>query len=435
MHIIDRKLESRQIKNDPIKVGIVGAGAMAMGLTNQISRYMRGMRVQGIYNRTQSRAVKMCHVAGYNNVIIAKSELDFEAAHSKGIPAITDNLEILLGSSYIDVIVEVTGNVSFGLQTILAAFENNKHVVSFNAELEATLGPFIKLQAEKHGVKYTLADGDQPGVTLNLWRHVKMMGFDPLLCGNIKGMEDRYRTPATQAVFAEKWGQSQDMVTSFADGTKLSFEQACIANATNMSVAKRGMIGLKSQQHIDHLVKEYDITELKAMGGVVDYVVGAKPGPGVFVYATTEDPLSIKYLKYGKLGDGPLYSFYIPYHLLFFELAFSIVRLIDYDDITLDAEFGLKVEVITIAKDNLTEGTVLDGVGGYHSYGICEKSEMVQKEALLPMGLSEGCTLKRHIGKDQPITFDDVEIDNKYSKFTHYFEQINTSKQLVGVMR
>jgi len=431
MHIIDRKLELREQNNDPIKVGIIGAGAMAIGLTNQIRRYMPGMSVQGIYNRTPTKAQEMCRIAGYSQFIMANSNLDFEEAHSKKIPAITDNLEFLLASPHIDVIVEMTGNVFFGLQATLAAFESKKHVVSFNAELEATLGPFLKLRASEHGVKYTLADGDQPGVTLNLWRYVKMMGFEPLVCGNIKGMEDRYRTPMTQAVFAEKWGQSQDMVTSFADGTKLSFEQACIANATDMTVAKRGMTGLKSQKHIDQLVNEYDVAELRALGGVVDYIVGAKPGPGVFVYATTEDPLSIKYLKYGKLGDGPLYSFYVPYHLLFFELAFSIVRLLDYDDITLDAEFGLKVEVITIAKDDLVEGTALDGVGGFHSYGICEKSEIVQKERLLPKGLSEGCILKRPLEKDHPITFDDVEIDQKLSKFEYYFQQINNSNQMV----
>ena len=168
------------------------------------------------------------------------------------------------------------------------------------------------------GVKYSIAEGDQPGCTMNLYRFVKNMGFEPLVCGNIKGMLDHYRNPDTQAAFAESWGMSPYMATNFADGTKVAFEQACIANATGMKVGKRGMYGYESKDHVDNLTHLYDVEELRRLGGVVDFIVGAKPGPGVFVYATTEDPHKIKYLDYGKLGKGPLYSFYIPYHLLFF---------------------------------------------------------------------------------------------------------------------
>ena len=84
-----------------------------------------------------------------------------------------------------------------------------------------------------------------------------------------------------------------------------------------MKVAKRGMIGFETNAHVDELAKGIDVEMLLEQGGIVDYALGAKPGPGVFVYATVNDTFSAHYLKYGKLGDGPLYSFYVPYHLLF----------------------------------------------------------------------------------------------------------------------
>ena len=87
-----------------------------------------------------------------------------------------------------------------------------------------------------------------------------------------------------------------------------------------MTVAQRGMLGIESKKHVDELMNEFDIEKIRELGGIVDYALGAKPAPGVFVYASTNDDLSEKYLKYAKLGDGPLYSFYIPYHLLFFDL-------------------------------------------------------------------------------------------------------------------
>jgi len=94
----------------------------------------------------------------------------------------------------------------------------------------------------------TGCEGDEPGVQMNLYRFVSGLGVKPVLCGNIKGLHDPYRNPTTQAAFAARWGQKAAMVASFADGTKISFEQAIVANGTGMKVAKRGMIGRNSYQ-------------------------------------------------------------------------------------------------------------------------------------------------------------------------------------------
>jgi predicted homoserine dehydrogenase-like protein len=147
---------------------------------------------------------------------------------------------------------------------------------------------------------------------MNLYRFVQTMGLQPLVCGNIKGMLDLYRTPETQKGFAAQWGQTPEMVTSFADGTKISFEQAIVANATGMCVAERGMSGPEYRDQIDGLVDFYDVDRLKALGGVVDYALGATPSPGVYVFAAHDDPRHHIYLDYAKLGKGPLYSFYTP---------------------------------------------------------------------------------------------------------------------------
>jgi len=282
--------------------------------------------------------------------------------------------------------------------------------------------------ARDKGVKYSIADGDQPGVTMNLFRFVKSMGFEPLVCGNIKGMLDHYRNPDTQKAFAEHWGMSPYMATNFADGTKVAFEQACIANATGMKVGKRGMYGFESKDHVDNLTHLYDVEELRRLGGVVDFIVGAKPGPGVFVYATTEDKHKIKYLEYGKLGKGPLYSFYVPYHLLFFEIPSSIARMIDFDDDICSALDGPVVEVIAIAKEDLKKGDQLDKIGGFCTYGLCENSEIARKENLLPVGLADGAILKNNIPKDQVITFDDVYFQKPNSIQRIWNEQHNYFK-------
>ncbi|WP_289500959.1 SAF domain-containing protein [Gloeocapsopsis sp. IPPAS B-1203] len=279
-----------------------------------------------------------------------------------------------------------------------------------NAELDGTIGPILKVYADRAGVILSACDGDQPGFQMNLYRFVKSIGLTPLLCGNIKGLQDPYRNPTTQEAFAQRWGQKNHMVTSFADGTKISFEQAIVANATGMKVAKRGMLGYNYHGHVDEMTKIYNVEQLLEWGGIVDYVVGAKPSPGVFVFATHNDPQQCHYLNLYKLGEGPLYSFYTPYHLCHFEVPLSVARAIIFQDAVMTPLSGPLVDVVATAKTNLKAGDVLDGIGYYMTYGQCENSNITLQQNLLPMGLAEGCRLLRDIPKDQVLTYNDVEL-------------------------
>ncbi|WP_009035997.1 NAD(P)H-dependent oxidoreductase [Indibacter alkaliphilus] len=410
MIIIDTALKKRQSLNNPIRVGMIGAGEMAKGMINQIEKYTPGMVVSATYNRTPERAKKVYDALGLTNYLITDDIIKANQAIADGKSVITGDVQTFLNLDKVEVVVESTGAIDFGAKIILEAFAHGKHVLSFNAELDSTLGPILLKKAKESNVKYALGDGDQPGVTMNLYRYVKGMGFDPLICGNVKGMLDYYRTPATQKGFAESWGMAPEMATNFADGTKVAFEQSCIANATGMRVAKRGMLAYESNDHIDNLTHLYDFDQLKAWGGIVEFIIGAKPSPGVFVYATTEDPYSIKYLDYGKLGKGPLYSFYVPYHLLFFDIASSISRLIDFDDpviIPLDKPY---VDVVATAKTDLNPGDTIDGIGGFKTYGLCDNHNEVRSANLLYMGLAEGCVVTKPVKKDSVLTYDDVVV-------------------------
>jgi predicted homoserine dehydrogenase-like protein len=292
----------------------------------------------------------------------------------------------------------------------MEAIRHRKHLVLMNAEVDATVGPILKQHADRAGVILTGCDGDQPGVQMNLYRFVKSIGLTPLLCGNIKGLQDRYRNPTTQAGFAKQWGQTPHMVTSFADGTKISFEQAIVANATGMRVAQRGMIGHHFKGHVDEMTRMYDIDQLRECGGIVDYVVGAVPSPGVFVFAARNDERQRVYLDYGKLGSGPLYSFYVPYHLTVFEVPLSVARVALFGDVVIAPAGPPKVDVIAAAKIDLNPGDLLDGLGGYMTYGLCENAGACHGERLLPMGLAEGCRVTRRIQRDEVLRYDDIEL-------------------------
>ena len=409
MLILDTALAKRAAENRPIRVGLVGAGFMGRGLVNQIVNSTPGMDVVAIANRTVATAVRAYTEAGLEPVEVSTTA-QVEAMVAKGVPAVLGDAFALLAAENVDVLVDVTGAVEFGARVTVAAIERGLPVVTMNAELDGTVGPLLAHRARAAGVVLTGADGDQPGVQANLLRFVRGIGVTPLVAGNIKGLQDEYRTPTTQQAFAEKWGQDPYMVTSFADGTKVSFEQAIVANAFGFTVGERGMYGRDHAGHVDELTQTYDVDELRELGGVVDYVVGAKPGPGIYVLGTHDDPKQRHYLNLYKLGEGPLYSFYTPYHLCHFEVPNTIVRAVDFADAALSPPAGQRVDVVATAKQDLKAGHTVDGLGGYDTYGVAESSPVTRAERLLPMGVAEGCTLVRDVAKDAVLTYDDVTL-------------------------
>jgi len=410
MIVIDRALQARAEAGNPIKVGMIGAGFMGRGIANQIINSVPGMELVAISNRNIDAAKRAYAEAGIDDVQVVETVDRLETAIALGRYAVTDDAMLLCQADGIDAIIEVTGAIEFGAHVVMKAIAHHKHVILMNAELDGTVGPILKVYADRAGVILSACDGDQPGVQMNLYRFVKSIGLTPLLCGNIKGLQDPYRNPTTQEAFARRWGQQPHMVTSFADGSKISFEQAIVANATGMNVAKRGMLGYNYNGHVDEMTNMYDVEQLQKWGGIVDYVVGTKPGPGVFVFATHDDPKQRHYLNLYKLGEGPLYSFYTPYHLCHFEVPLSVARAVLFQDTVMAPIKGSRVDVVTTAKIDLKAGEILDGIGYYMTYGQCENSNVTQAQNLLPMGLAEGCRLKRDIPKDQVLTYDDVEL-------------------------
>jgi predicted homoserine dehydrogenase-like protein len=225
-------------------------------------------------------------------------------------------------------------------------------------------------------------------------------------------LHDPYRNPTTQEGFARQWGQSPWMVTSFADGTKISFEQAIVANATGMRVAKRGMHGptVESGTHIDVAKELFPLDALLDGPGIVDYVVGAVPGPGVFVLGSHDDPLQRHYLNLYKLGEGPLYCFYTPWHLCHFEVPNTVARAVLFGDAAVAPLGPPVVDVVAAAKVPLEPGRELDLLGGYLTYGLAENADVVAAERLLPIGLAAGCRVNRAVAQDEVLTYDDVGV-------------------------
>jgi len=410
MIIVDNVLQAREAEGRPIRVALIGAGFISQGLANHIVHTMPGMRLVGVFNRRLQRAFDLCQYAGVRDVVSPATQPEVELAIREGKVVATDNAFLLARSEGIDVLVDVTGSVEFGARLALEAFRHKKDVVLLNAEIDATIGPILQIYAEKHGVILSACDGDEPGLQVNLYRWVKGLGLTPRVIGNIKGLQDPYRNPTTQKGFAEKWGQNPAMVTSFADGSKISFEQAIVANATGFSVRSRGMSrGKEYKDDVMKIGQIYSVEEIRKLGGIVDYVVGT-PLTKVYVLAEHPDPRQQHYLNLYKMGDGPLYSFFLPYHLVHFEVPTAIARVVLFRDSVAKPLGGPVVEVCAVAKRDLKAGEALDDYGMYMTYGEAVNTDEMSSNHYLPEGLVEGCVLTRDVQKDSVITYEDVTV-------------------------
>jgi predicted homoserine dehydrogenase-like protein len=401
-------LQTREADQRPIRVGMIGAGATGRAIALQLGTPVPGIRLVGIANRTPQHGERAYREAGIETWTTAETPQAAESAIARGVAVLTDDATVLTRCAAVDLIVEVTGTVDFAASVALDAIEQRKHVVLVNAELDSLLGPILKVRANAAGVVLTHTDGDEPGVAMTLFRYLQTVGLRPVAAGNIKGMVDYYRTPETQRAFAEQHDQDVKKVTSFADSTKLSMETTVLANATGFRAGRRGMHGPKCSyvRELANLLPAEQMLD----GGIVDYCVGASPYTGAFVIVHEVNPHKQRQLAYYKLGNGPFYVFYTPFHLPHIQLPSTIGRAIVHGDPTVTPIAGPTCQVVTVAKRALKAGERLDGVGGFCTYGLIESDITAGAANALPISLSEDCVLRRDIDKDGVISFDDVRL-------------------------
>lgn len=430
------KLQKLHSGGKSIKVAIAGLGQMGSSLVSQI-RSLKGMDVLAIANRDINRAVDVAMRLGIKEEKILLVEVDnrlinenktidsikikdsvdskakskFEKAAKSGKVIVIDDLSVLFEIDRIDVVVDTTGSPEAGAYIAFNSINNGKHIITLNVEADTTVGPLLKRMADSAGVVYTVSAGDEPAALKELYDFASILNLEVIAAGKGKNNPlDRTADPTTLGAYSKSKGTSPKMMTSFVDGTKSMIEMACFSNATGMVPDCRGMHGPKVNvcdlSKVFSLKKDGGILDKK---GVVDFAIG-DVAPGVFLIYTSDQKIIRDELKYLLFGDGPNYLLYRPYHLTSIEAPMSIAGAYFYGEPTIVPSDGLISEVVTVTKRDLRCGEVLDGIGGYTVYGLIELYSAAKKERFLPIGLSEGCTLRRNIKKGKIIKYEDVNM-------------------------
>jgi predicted homoserine dehydrogenase-like protein len=405
-----KELESR---GEFVSIGLVGAGQMGTDIVSQVAQ-MDGVRVPVVADIDLDRSKKAYQLSGVDNSDIyqSSSKSEIEEHIAKGESVVTEDGFLLPEIEGLDVIIDATGVPKVGAKLGLDTINNQKHIVMMNVEADVVVGPILKKMADNAGVVYTGAAGDEPGAIMEIYNFAKSLGYKVVAAGKGKNNPlDRKANPERVAERAKKKGTAPHMMACFMDGTKSMLEMAAVSNATGLVPDVPGMHGPTTT--IEDLPKVYSLEEQGGIlknEGVVDFALG-DVAPGVFVIVTTDNERIQFSMNYSKMGEGPNYLLYRPYHLASLETPLSAVRAVLYNEATIAPIGDIVTEVTTIAKKDLKAGEVIDGIGGFAVYGSVDKAEDARAKNLLPLGISDGAKLKQDVKQGEKLTLDMVELD------------------------
>jgi predicted homoserine dehydrogenase-like protein len=404
-------LQERERRGEPLRALIIGAGKMGVGIAWQVSR-TPGMRVVGVADINPKAARRAAETTG-SEVI----------EHRSGRPVAPRNGQVVASSNCFpliegnplraDVMIEGTDTVECAAKYVLSAMESGMHVVLTNAEVDLLLGPWLHQKAKENGVVLTTDAGDQPGVLMRMIEEISLWGYEIRMAGNMKGFLDRYANLQSIAGPAAERGLNPVMCVAYTDGTKLNIEMALVANATGLVPHCRGMEGPRAKD-VSEVFSKFDFSRY-TNGGIVDYILGAEPGGGVFVVGRCDDPLQKSYMQYYKMGDGPNYLFYRPYHLCHLETPRAVALACLFGRTILNPAHGKLTEVVAFAKRDLPAGTVLDrGIGSEMLYGMIESAPNIERDHAVPVGLIDSMdgrpfVLRRRLVRDELLRMEDVD--------------------------
>ncbi len=422
-------LAARAERDDPVRVGLIGAGKFGAMFLAQ-ARLTRGLHVLGVADLDVERARETLRRVGWSDERFAAASFA-DALSSRGT-LITDDAEQLVAAPGLEVVIEATGNPAAGVRHCLVAIDQGRHIVMVTVEADALAGPLLASRAERAGLIYSLAWGDQPALICEQVDWARACGFEVVCAGKGTRYLPEFHRSTPETVWehfhfgretAERGGMNPKMFNSFIDGSKSAIEMTAVCNATGLTPQPEGLAFppcsryqladvLKPRQAggtISHGGTTEVISSLHRNGSPVenDLMVGT-----FVVVAAESDYVRHCFEEYRMLPDASFgyAALYRPTHMIGLELGISVASVVLRGEPT-GAPTGFRSDVVATAKRNLRAGEILDGEGGACVWGRQLPAATSLATGGLPLGLAHGVALKRDVAEGQQLGWADVAID------------------------
>lgn len=409
------ELAARAEKHGPITIGLAGAGQMGTDIVVQVG-LMPGVRIGAISEIRMQNAVDAAVMSGRErgDVVDARSASDIDRAIEMNKIAVTDDYKALCSSGHIDVVIDATGNPNVGTLVALEAMKHGKHVVMLNVEADITIGRFLRDEADKAGVVFTGAAGDEPACTLELISFAQSCGFDIVAAGKGKNNPLKFDAmPEDYEAEAKARNMSPRMLVEFVDGSKTMIEMVAIANATGLVPDVPGMHGpAASREQLAQVLCTKEDGGILSKAGVVDYSIGKGVAPGVFCIVKPRHDRVTERMIDLKVGPGPCFALVRPYHLTSLEVPLSAARAVAHkraDMVPLDHPVA---ECVTLAKRDLVPGQTLEAIGLHDYRGFAMTWEDARTEGAIPLGLAEKAKVVKPIKAGEKLTYENCVPDD-----------------------
>jgi predicted homoserine dehydrogenase-like protein len=402
-------------RHGPITLGLAGAGQMGTDIVVEVA-LMTGLRIGAVSELHPHVAVDAALMAGHaaRDIVRAGSAAAVDAAIEAGQIAVTESFEAICAAGRVDVVIDATGNPNIGTRVALEAMRNGKHVVMLNVEADITIGRFLKEEAKKAGVVYTGAAGDEPAATLELISFAQSLGFEIVAAG--KGKNNPLKFDAMPEEFeaeAKARNMNARMLTEFVDGSKTMVEMVAIANATGLVPDVPGMHGPSAtREKLAQVLSTKQDGGILSRAGVVDYTIGKGVAPGVFCIVKPRHERVAERMTDLKVGNGPCYALFRPYHLTSLETPLSAARAVMHKRADLEPLDHPVAECAALAKRDLAEGETLGKIGERDYRGFAMSWIEARNLAALPLGLAEAARVTRKIRKGERLTYQNCEPDS-----------------------
>jgi predicted homoserine dehydrogenase-like protein len=409
------ELIERAKEKGPIVIGLAGAGQMGTDIVVQVA-LMPGVRIGAISEIRPEAAIDAALLAGHDRaeIVEASSANAIDKAIEAGKIAITQDLKALAAAGRVDVIIDATGNPNIGTLFALEVMKNGKHIVMLNVEADITIGRFLKDEARKAGVVYTGAAGDEPACTLEIIGFAKSLGFGIVAAGKGKNNPLKFdAVPADYQREAEERNMNARMLVEFVDGSKTAIEMVAIANATGLVPDVPGMHGPTAT--LDQLASVLCPKEdggVLTRKGVVDYTIGKGVAPGVFCVIETKHPRVLERMTDLKMGKGPYFTIYRPYHLTSLEVPLSAARAVMYKRADMQPLDHPVAEAVAVAKRGLGVGESLGMIGEDDYRGFAMTWQDARAKGALPIGLAEKAKIVKALKAGEILTYDNCVPDD-----------------------